>query len=412
MRWWQHYWLDPGAGGARAEVGCWGVLQLDDIDEVEKGTMKRVGFVGWRGMVGSVLMERMLAEGDFQQIEEPVFFTTSNVGGQGPDIGIDTPALKDASDIEILKTMDVIISCQGGDYTKSVFPALRSAGWDGYWIDAASSLRMADDALIILDPVNLDVIKEGLAKGVKNYIGGNCTVSLMLMAMGGLFQQGLVDWASVMTYQAASGAGAQNMRELIRQMGAIEGAVSAELADPASAILAIDRQVAEAQRADSFPTDNFGAPLAGSLLPWIDTEVANGQSREEWKGQAETNKLLGTQAAIPVDGICVRIGAMRCHSQALTVKLNRDVPMDEIEAMLAAANDWVQVVPNTREQSLQALTPVAVTGSLAIPVGRLRKMNMGPEYLSAFTVGDQLLWGAAEPLRRMLRILLEEGTSE
>ena len=369
--------------------------------------MKRVGFVGWRGMVGSVLMERMVAEGDFQRIHEPVFFTTSNVGGQGPDIGVDIPLLKDARDIDELKDMDAIVSCQGGDYTKSVFSALRQAGWKGYWIDAASSLRMEDDALIILDPVNNHVIKEGLAKGAKNFIGGNCTVSLMLMAMGGLFRENLVEWASVMTYQAASGAGAQSMRELIKQMGAIESSVADELANPASAILDIDRQVAASIRSEQFPTDNFGAPLAGSLLPWIDTRLKNGQSREEWKGQAETNKLLATTSAIPIDGLCVRIGAMRCHSQALTVKLARDVPMDEIESMLAQANEWVSVVPNEREASLQRLTPTVVTGSLEVPVGRLRKMNMGPEYLSAFTVGDQLLWGAAEPLRRMLRILME-----
>ena len=369
--------------------------------------MKRVGFVGWRGMVGSVLMERMVAEGDFNLINEPVFFTTSNVGGQGPDIGVDVPPLKDARDINELKSMDAIISCQGGDYTKSVFGDLRKAGWDGYWIDAASSLRMADDALIILDPVNLDVIKDGMANGVKNFTGGNCTVSLMLMAMGGLFRENLVDWASVMTYQAASGAGAQNMRELISQMGAVETSVAAELANPASAILDIDRKVSNTLRSDGFPTSQFGAPLAGSLLPWIDTEVDNGQSREEWKGQAETNKLLGTKAIVPIDGLCVRIGAMRCHSQALTVKLTRDVPMDEIESMLAGANDWVKVVANKRDDSLQELTPAKVTGTLSVPVGRLRKMNMGPEYLSAFTVGDQLLWGAAEPLRRMLRLLLE-----
>ncbi len=358
-------------------------------------------------MVGSVLMERMLEEGDFNLIEEPVFFTTSNVGGQGPDIGVDIPPLKDADDIAVLKTMDVIISCQGGDYTQAVFPQLRQGGWGGYWIDAASSLRMDDSALIILDPVNLNVIKEGLANGVKNFIGGNCTVSLMLMAMGGLFREGLVDWASVMTYQAASGAGAQNMRELIKQMGTIKSSVIAELASPASAILEIDRKVVESMRSQEFPTDNVGFPLAGSLLPWIDTQLDNGQSREEWKGQAETNKLLDTSTVIPIDGICVRIGAMRSHSQALTIKLRRDVPMDELEAMLSEANDWVKVVPNEREASLQELTPTAVTGSLSVPVGRLRKMNMGPEYLSAFTVGDQLLWGAAEPLRRMLRILIE-----
>ncbi len=355
--------------------------------------MKKVGFVGWRGMVGSVLMERMLAEGDFDFIEEPIFFTTSNVGGQGPDIGKAIAPLHDANDIKALSQLDAIVSCQGGDYTKSVFAQLRSNGWDGYWIDAASSLRMADDALIILDPVNMDIIKDGLNNGVKNFVGGNCTVSLMLMAMGGLFKHDVVEWMSAMTYQAASGAGAQNMRELIAQMGAIESSVTSELADPASAILDIDRKVVATMRDGDFPTDNFGAPLAGSLLPWIDTQLENGQSREEWKGQAETNKLLGRTHIVPVDGICVRIGAMRCHSQALTVKLKRDLPMDEIESMLAEANDWVKVVPNQRDLSLQELTPTAVTGSLHVPVGRLRKMNMGPEYLSAFTVGDQLLWG-------------------
>jgi aspartate-semialdehyde dehydrogenase len=371
--------------------------------------MKRVGFVGWRGMVGSVLMERMLKENDFAHIDEPIFFTTSNVGGQGPSIGKDIPALKDAEDIDELKACDVIISCQGGDYSKAVFPKLRESGWDGYWIDAASSLRMDDQALIILDPVNLDVIKEGLAKGVKNYIGGNCTVSLMLMAMGGLFREGLVEWTTAMTYQAASGAGAQNMRELISQMGVIKDSVAEELASPASAILDIDRKVAETIRGDALPTENFGAPLAGSLLPYIDRQLENGQSREEWKGQAETNKLLGCSAnPVPVDGLCVRIGAMRCHSQALTVKLTKDVPMNELESILASANDWVQVVANDRDVTLTELTPAAVTGSLHVPVGRLRKMNMGPEYLSAFTVGDQLLWGAAEPLRRMLRILIEQ----
>lgn len=371
--------------------------------------MKKIGFVGWRGMVGSVLMERMLAEGDFSHIEEPVFFTTSNVGGEGPDIGREIAPLKDAKDIVELAKMDAIISCQGGDYTKAVFEPLRNSGWQGYWIDAASSLRMSDDALIILDPVNMSVIKDGLSKGVKNFIGGNCTVSLMLMSMGGLFKAGLVEWMSAMTYQAASGAGAQNMRELIAQMGAVNASVSEQLANPASAILDIDRVVSETLRSDAFPTANFGAPLAGSLLPWIDTQLDNGQSREEWKAQAETNKLLGQSGEpIPVDGICVRIGAMRCHSQALTVKLTKDVPLDEIHGMLAEANDWVKVLANERPVSLAELTPAAVTGTLQVPVGRLRKMNMGPEYLSAFTVGDQLLWGAAEPLRRMLRILLED----
>lgn len=359
-------------------------------------------------MVGSVLMERMLAEGDFADIQEPVFFTTSNVGGRGPDIGRELEPLKDAKDIEQLKTMDAIVSCQGGDYTKAVFADLRNSGWDGYWIDAASTLRMDSDALIVLDPVNLSVIQDGLSAGIKNFIGGNCTVSLMLMAMGGLFREGLVEWTSAMTYQAASGAGAQNMRELIGQMGAIEQSVAAELENPASAILDIDKKVCAAMRSPDFPVTNFGAPLAGSLLPWIDTQLDNGQSREEWKGQAETNKLLASPTAIPVDGLCVRIGAMRCHSQALTLKLTRDVPIADIEGLLAQANDWVKVVPNERELTLQQLTPTAVTGSLEVPVGRLRKMNMGPDYLSAFTVGDQLLWGAAEPLRRMLNILQQQ----
>ncbi|MCM2678132.1 aspartate-semialdehyde dehydrogenase [Echinimonas agarilytica] len=367
----------------------------------------KVGFVGWRGMVGSVLMERMLVENDFADIE-PIFFTTSNVGGQGPSIGKDIPALKDAHDITELKSLDAIVSCQGGDYTKAVFADLRAAGWQGYWIDAASSLRMDDEAIIVLDPVNDQVIRDGLSQGVKNYIGGNCTVSLMLMAIGGLFNAGLVEWVSAMTYQAASGAGAKNMRELISQMGAIEHNVADKLADPASAILDIDRQVADFIRGDELPTDQFGAPLAGSLLPWIDVQLENGQSKEEWKAQVETNKILRTgDDLIPVDGTCVRIGAMRCHSQALTIKLKKDIPMVEIESIIANANDWVKVVPNDRDVTLQELTPAAVTGQLHVPVGRLRKMNMGGEYLNAFTVGDQLLWGAAEPLRRMLRILRE-----
>ncbi len=370
--------------------------------------MKRVGFVGWRGMVGSVLMQRMLEERDFDHIEEPVFFTTSQVGQAGPDIGKDIPALKDASSIEELKQMDAIISCQGGDYTKEVYGALREAGWDGYWIDAASSLRMADDAIIVLDPVNMNVIKDGLAKGIKTYVGGNCTVSLMLMGLGGLFQNGLVEWMTSMTYQAASGGGARHMRELISQMGIIQNAVAPELADPASAILDIDRRVAETIRSDAMPTDNFGVPLAGSLIPWIDTKLDNGQSREEWKGFAETNKILGLgDSPIPIDGTCVRIGAMRCHSQAFTIKLKRNVPLDEIEGMIAEANDWVKVIPNERDITARELTPAKVTGTLSIPVGRLRKMNLGDEFLNAFSVGDQLLWGAAEPLRRMLRILLE-----
>lgn len=366
----------------------------------------QVGFVGWRGMVGSVLMGRMREENDFASIE-PVFFTTSNVGGQAPDVGKETAPLKDAYDIDELAKLDAIVSCQGGDYTKAVIEKLRDSGWQGYWIDAASSLRMAEDSVIILDPVNDDVIRQSLKDGVKNFIGGNCTVSLMLMAIGGLFREGVVEWVSSMTYQAASGAGAQNMRELIQQMGAIHSAVEPALKDPASAILDIDRQVVEAMRSD-LPIDHFGAPLAGSLLPYIDRQLENGQSREEWKAQAETNKILQPQNLVPVDGICVRIGAMRCHSQALTIKLTKDIPVQEIESIIASANDWVKVIPNSREESLSELTPTKVTGTLSIPVGRLRKMNMGPTYLSAFTVGDQLLWGAAEPLRRMLSILVEQ----
>ncbi len=358
-------------------------------------------------MVGSVLMERMREEHDFVDIE-PVFFTTSNVGGEAPDVGVEAPALKDAFDIEQFKGLDAVISCQGGDYTNDVFPRLREAGWQGYWIDAASALRMNDDATLILDPVNLDVIKDSLAKGVKNYIGGNCTVSLMLMGLGGLFRAGLVEWVSAMTYQAASGAGAQNMRELLAQMGALRDSVAEQLADPRSAILEIDRQVANTMRGGDFPVDNFGFPLAGSLLPYIDKQLDNRQSKEEWKGGVETNKILGRgDNPVPVDGICVRIGAMRCHSQGLTIKLNRDVPLEDIESLIGEANQWAKVIPNEREASLRDLTPTAVTGTLEIPVGRLRKMHMGPQYLSAFTVGDQLLWGAAEPLRRMLRILRE-----
>lgn len=368
----------------------------------------RVGLVGWRGMVGSVLMERMRAEQDFALIE-PVFFTTSNVGGQGPAIGQDAPPLQDARSIAALKTLDAIITCQGGDYTNEVHPQLRAAGWNGYWIDAASALRMKDDAVIVLDPVNRPVIQAALAKGVKDYIGGNCTVSLMLMGLGGLFAHGLVEWLSAMTYQAASGAGAQNMRELIQQMGAIHGAVADRLDQPAAAILEIDQIVADTLRSNQFPTQHFGVPLAGSLIPWIDKQLDNGQSREEWKGQAETNKILGrAERPIPIDGICVRVGAMRCHSQALTIKLTRNAPLDELEEMIGTANDWVRVVPNERERSIRELTPAAVTGALTVPVGRLRKLTMGPEYLGAFTCGDQLLWGAAEPLRRMLRMLLED----
>jgi len=373
--------------------------------------MKRVGLVGWRGMVGSVLMQRMHEENDFALIE-PVFFTTSNVGGKAPNFGAkgggDVAPLADAKRIDALRGMDIIISCQGGDYTTEMFPKLRAIGWSGYWIDAASALRMKDDAVIILDPVNRHVIDSALAKGIKNYIGGNCTVSLMLMALGGLFKADLVEWMSAMTYQAASGAGAQNMRELLLQMGELHRVAKPLLSDPASAILDIDREVAGILRDDKFPTENFGVPLAGSLIPWIDKDLGNGQSREEWKCSAESNKILGLSATpIAMDSICVRVGAMRCHSQALTIKLKRDVPVADIEGILAAHNDWVKVVPNQREVTIKELTPTAVTGGLTVPVGRLRKLAMGPEYLSAFTVGDQLLWGAAEPLRRMLRILLD-----
>ena len=369
--------------------------------------MKQVGFVGWRGMVGSVLMERMLAENDFRDIE-PVFFSTSQVGQAGPDVGKNIPLLKDANDINELKKLDVIVTCQGGDYTNEIYPQLRAAGWKGYWIDAASALRMKDDAVIVLDPVNRRVIDEALANGTKDFVGGNCTVSLMLMSLGGLFNAGLVEWASAMTYQAASGAGAQNMRELIAQMGKINADVKTQLDNPASAILDIDRQVAATMRADDLPKANFGHALAGSLLPYIDKQLDSGQSKEEWKAMAETNKILGRSGnPIPLDGTCVRIGAMRCHSQALTIKLNKDVPMDEIHDIIRSANDWVKLVPNDRDASLRDLTPTAVTGTLAVPVGRLRKMNMGSQFLNAFTVGDQLLWGAAEPLRRMLRILME-----
>lgn len=367
----------------------------------------RVGLIGWRGMVGSVLMQRMREERDFDAIE-PVFFTTSNPGGKGPDVGKDVPPLKDASSIDELRTMDVIVTCQGGDYTKEIYPRLRAAGWHGYWIDAASTLRMQDDAVIILDPVNRKVIDQALAQGVKTYVGGNCTVSLMLMAIGGLFDAGLIEWISPMTYQAASGAGARNMRELIRQMGAIHDEVKNLLEDPASAILEIDRKVADFIRSDRYPLDAWPVPLAGSLIPWIDVQLESGQSKEEWKAQVECNKILGRSGnPIPIDGLCVRIGAMRCHSQALTIKLTRDVPLEDIHGIIAGHNPWVKVVPNERDITMRELTPAAVTGTLTVPVGRMRKLNMGPQYLSAFTVGDQLLWGAAEPLRRMLRILLE-----
>ncbi|MDR1424668.1 MAG: aspartate-semialdehyde dehydrogenase [Azoarcus sp.] len=376
--------------------------------------MKRVGLVGWRGMVGSVLMQRMAQEGDFAFIE-PVYFSTSNAGGKAPAFGGKEAALplQDASSVDALKACEIIVTCQGGDYTKSVFSRLRAAGWNGHWIDAASALRMADDAVIVLDPVNHHVIEEALARGGKNWIGGNCTVSLMLMGLGGLFHDGLVEWISAMTYQAASGAGAQNMRELLAQMGALHAPVAGLLADPASAILDIDRKVAETMRAPAFPTRHFrNTALAGSLIPWIDVPVEHGQSKEEWKGGAECNKILGnppfrSAGSIPIDGLCVRIGAMRCHSQGLTIKLKKNVPLEELSEIIASANQWVKVVPNEREITERELTPAAVTGTLSVPVGRLHKLAMGPEYLGAFTVGDQLLWGAAEPLRRMLRILLE-----
>lgn len=369
--------------------------------------MKKLGMIGWRGMVGSVLMQRMTEENDFSLVE-PVFFTTSQAGAPAPDVGQGASTLLDAHDIDVLSGMDVIITCQGGDYTKDVYPKLRASGWEGYWIDAASALRMQDNAVIVLDPVNRHVIDEALANGVKDFIGGNCTVSLMLLALGGLFAENLVEWVSPMTYQAASGSGAKHMRELITQMGEINAAVSELVDDPASAILEIDKTVAETMRSDGFSTDQFGVPLAGSLIPYIDTQLPSGQSREEWKAGAETNKILATESQpIPIDGLCVRVGAMRCHSQALTIKLKQDLSVDEIEQKLAAANEWVKVIPNDRDASIKELSPTVVTGTLSIPVGRIRKLEMGPEYISAFTVGDQLLWGAAEPLRRMLRIVLE-----
>lgn len=366
--------------------------------------MKVVGLVGWRGMVGSVLMQRMQEEGDFDHIEA-VFFSTSNKGGKAPAIAKKETTLQDANDLDALKKCDIIITCQGGDYTTEIFPKLRAAGWDGYWIDAASTLRMKDDAVIVLDPVNQNVIKDALGRGVKNYIGGNCTNSILLMGVGGLFKEGLVEWVSSMTYQAASGGGANHMRELLSGMGVVHSAVASELATPSSAILDIDRKVADAIRND-VPTEFFGAPLAGGLIPWIDAQLENGQSKEEWKGQAEVNKILGNTQIIPVDGLCVRIGAMRCHSLALTIKLKRDLPLAEIENIIRSANPWVKWVPNERAVTVKELTPAAITGGLEIGVGRVRKLNQGPEYISAFVIGDQLLWGAAEPLRRMLRIIL------
>jgi aspartate-semialdehyde dehydrogenase len=372
-----------------------------------------VGLVGWRGMVGSVLIDRMIAEGDFGLIE-PVFFSTSNAGGKAPAQAKNETTLKDAFDINALKKCDIVITAQGGDYTTEVYPKLRAAGWTGHWIDAASTLRMNDDAVIILDPVNMPVIKNELAKGGKNWIGGNCTVSCMLMGVGALYKAGLVEWMSTMTYQAASGGGAQHMRELLTQYGSLNAEVKSLLDDPKSAILEIDRRVAAKQRAYAGDeVANFGVPLGGSIIPWIDKDLGDGMSKEEWKGGAETNKILGQgagfgTASTPVDGFCIRVGAMRCHSQALTFKLKKDVPLADIEAMIAADNQWVKVVPNTKEATLRDLTPVSVTGTMTIPVGRIRKMAMGPEYVGAFTIGDQLLWGAAEPLRRMLRILLDK----
>lgn len=373
--------------------------------------MKKVGIVGWRGMVGSVLMDRMLAERDFE-LFEPVFFSTSNAGGQSPEIAGTTGVLQDANDLGKLAKMDAIVTAQGGDYTSAVYDKLRSLGWNGYWVDAASTLRMRDDTIIILDPVNLQVIRDGLTKGIRTFAGGNCTVSLMLMALHGLFREGLVQWMTSMTYQAASGAGAANMKELLLQMQQLAGPVASLAANPSSAILQIDSQVTSMMRSDQFHTENFGVPLAGGLIPWIDKDLGNGQSKEEWKGQSETNKILGNNASIiPVDGICVRIGAMRCHSQALTICLKQDVPLDELSEIINSANPWSKVIPNEKEQTIRQLSPAAVSGTLVCPVGRLRKLDLEPGrkgcFLSAFTVGDQLLWGAAEPLRRMLRIALE-----
>jgi len=363
--------------------------------------MLKIGFIGWRGMVGSVLMERMIQEKDFHDYEA-ICFTTSNAGGVGPDIGMDIPELKDAYDIDILSSLDIVVTSQGSGYTKKVYPELRKKGWNGYWIDAASALRMEDESIIVLDPVNRSVIDNALSSGVKTYVGGNCTVSLMLMAIGGLFSNNLVEWISSMTYQAASGAGANNMKELVSQMAAI-GMIN----NPDLSAVELDRLITEEMRGDSFPAENFGAPLAASLIPWIDSPMESGQTREEWKGYSETNKILGTEEPIPIDGICVRIGSMRCHSQGFTIKLKKDVPVDEAVDMIASANEWVKVISNDKESTLKGLSPAAVSGTLEIPIGRIRKMNLGPEYLAAFSVGDQLLWGAAEPIRRILNIVIE-----
>lgn len=368
--------------------------------------MFKIGFVGWRGMVGSVLMDRMMREDDFKGYE-PIFFTTSNVGGNGPDIGIDIPPLSDAYDIELLSQMDIIVTCQGGDYTKKVYPEVRGKGWNGYWIDSASALRMSDESIIVLDPVNRDVIDSGFKSGTKTYVGGNCTVSLMLMALSGLFVSGHIEWISSMTYQAASGAGAKHMKELIAQMKVLGDASSSLLADPSSTAIAIDELVTRELRDKRFPVENFLVPLAGSLIPWIDSPMESGQTREEWKGSSETNKILNTDRPIPVDGLCVRVGAMRCHSQGLTIKLDADIPLDEVVDMIDRGNQWVKVVPNNKESTVNELTPAMVNGTLEVPVGRVHKMLMGPEFITAFTVGDQLLWGAAEPIRRILNIIIE-----
>lgn len=368
--------------------------------------MTRVGFVGWRGMVGSVLMERMLAEKDFSGFE-PVFFSTSQIGAKGPSIGVETEPLKDAMDLNELSKLDIIVSCQGGDYTTEIYDKLRSSGYKGYWIDAASTLRMRETSIIVLDPVNRNVIDNGLSAGIKDYIGGNCTVSLMLMALAGLFRRNLVEWISSMTYQAASGAGAKNMIELVNQMDHLSKSSAQLRTNPAFTALDLDRVITGELRGKNIPTENFGAPLAASLIPWIDKQWENGQTKEEWKGVAETNKILGTKNTIPVDGICVRVSSMRCHSQGLTIKLAKDVPLDEITAMISSDHEWVKVVPNNKEATLRELTPAAVSGTLSVPIGRLHKMNIGPQYLTGFTVGDQLLWGAAEPVRRILRIVLE-----
>jgi aspartate-semialdehyde dehydrogenase len=367
--------------------------------------MKTLGIIGWRGMVGSVLLERMREEGDFEQVKTH-FFSTSQAGQAGPDLGMGSSPLLDASDIDALRSMSIIISCQGGDYTKALHPKLRKSGWKGYWIDAASALRMDDTSVIVLDPINRNMIDAAIDDGVLDFIGGNCTVSLMLMAIGGLFQHELIEWVSAATYQAASGAGAKNMRELVAQMQSIGAVADPELMRSSASILALDQVITASLKSEGFPKTEFGAPLAASLLPWIDRAVEDGQTREEWKGSSETNKIIGSKTAIPIDGICVRIGAMRCHSQAFTIKLKQDIPLADIENILSQTSDWTQLIPNSKEATLSALTPTPVSGTLAIPIGRVRKMNLGPTFVSAFTVGDQLLWGAAEPLRRMLRILL------